>query len=110
MNVEILEIKTEKLVAAKIRNGAPNEMPSIHENWTFNFNNHIKLPNRTAYVLVKEDSPKIIEGCLIFEMKDKKIAYVAYIEVAPHNKGTKRWLLRPDVAIRRHFLQQQPKA
>lgn len=90
MNVEILEIKTDKLVAAQIRSGAQNEMPSIHDNWRFNFNRHINKPNRTAYVLVKEESPKKIEGCLIFEMKNKETAYIAFVEVAPHNKGNKK--------------------
>lgn len=63
------------------------ELPSIHEGWRFNFDKKFsKLKNSTAYVLITEKTPHIIEGCLIFQLTDKKRPYMPYIEIAPHNK------------------------
>lgn len=57
------------------------------DGWRFNFRKHSKGNGFETYVLVCEETPDIIEGCLIFEMKKKVEPYMAFIEVAPHNKG-----------------------
>jgi len=90
MNVKILEVSTDELKDALIRKGNKSELPSLHENWRFNFVKHSKLPYSTAYVLVAEETPTVVEGCLIFQMKNKIVPYMAYVEVAPHNKGTSK--------------------
>ncbi len=90
MNVKILEVKTENVVGATIRLGDQKEMPSMHDGWRFNFNKHCKLPNANTYVLVSEQTPNVVEGCLVFEMKDKIIPNIAYLEIAPHNQGNVR--------------------
>lgn len=90
MNIKILKVSTGELEDALIRKGNKEEMPSIQENWRFNFVKHSRLPNSTAYVLVTEETPTIIEGCLIFQMKEKQIPYMAFVEVAPHNRGSKK--------------------
>lgn len=90
MRVKILEVKSGALTNAEIRIGKDREMPSIHQNWIFNFDKHVKKPNSTGFVLVAEGTPNIIEGCLIFEMKNKQIPYMAYVEASPHNKGEER--------------------
>jgi len=90
MNVKILKVSTGELEDALIRKGIKEEMPSIQDNWRFNFVKHSQLPNSIAYVLVAEETPTIIEGCLIFQMKNKEIPYMAFVEVAPHNRGDKK--------------------
>src|ERR1700744_5716839 len=90
MKVKLIEVATQREVDALIREGKLKEMPSMHDNWRFNFNKHINKPNRIAYVLVREETPGIIEGCLIFEMINKKIPSIAFVEIAPHNKYDKR--------------------
>ena len=45
---------------------------------------------KEIFVLVREETPNQIEGCLTFEMKDKKEPYMAFIEVAPHNFGKEK--------------------
>ena len=63
------------------------QLPGLHEGWRFTFDKLIKkLKYATAYVLVSEETPEVIEGCLIFQMKDNLIPYMAFVEVAPHNK------------------------
>jgi hypothetical protein len=84
---KILECEIEKLIPALIRAGIKAEMPSIHDNWRFNFNRHFVLPHAKAFVLITEENNGQIEGCLIFQMKDKVIPSMAFIEVAPHNRG-----------------------
>ncbi len=91
MKVKIREVSTDELVSAIIRKGSEEELPSIHDEWRFNFAKQLKkLSNATAYVLSAEDTPKVIEGCMIFQMQDKVVPVMAFLEIAPHNKGDKR--------------------
>jgi hypothetical protein len=90
MKVKLIEVASQREVDALIREGKLKEMPSLQDNWRFNFNKHIAKPNCTAYVLVTEEKPDIIEGCLIFEMIKKQIPSIAYVEIAPHNKYNER--------------------
>lgn len=88
MEVKILEVATHELVDAFVRKGKPGELPSLHDEWRFNFGKQLKrLSYTTAYVLVTTADPNVIEGCMLFQMKDNMIPYLAFIEVAPHNLG-----------------------
>jgi hypothetical protein len=88
MNVKILSVEDDILVDALIRKGNPAELPSMQEGWRFNFKKNLeKLSNAFPYVLVTLKTPEIIEGCLIFQMKDKIKPYMAFVEIAPHNKA-----------------------
>jgi hypothetical protein len=89
MNVKILRVETDDLVDAKILDAKliKINLPSITDGWRFNFNKHSKLKGSEAYVLVSEETPDIIEDCLIFEMKSKVEPYMTFVEVAPHNRG-----------------------
>lgn len=89
MNVKILKIDENNLVHAKISDSksAKLNLPSITDGWRFNFKKHSKEAGHETYILVSEETPNIIEGCLIFEMKKKVEPYMAYVEIAPHNKG-----------------------
>lgn len=85
MNVKILKVASGELADAAIE-GRRIQLPGLHEEWLFAFDKHIKLPYASGYVLVTEETRDVIEGSLIFQMKDKVIPYMAYVEVAPHNK------------------------
>lgn len=90
MDVKILKIEGNFLVDAKISDSKLIKIspPSVTDGWRFNFNKHSKKKNFETYVLVSEETSEKIEGCLTFEMKEKIEPYMAYIEIAPHNKGT----------------------
>jgi hypothetical protein len=91
MKIKILEVKTGDLKDAIIRKGDKKELPSIHEEWKFNFAKQLsKLSNAVAYVLVAEDTPTEIEGCMIFQMVDGEVPKMAYLEIAPHNYGNSK--------------------
>ena len=68
--------------------GKPIEMPSINDGWQFSFNKHSLSKGKSAFILVKEDTPNIIEGCMIFSMHETFGPFMDYLEVAPHNKGS----------------------
>jgi hypothetical protein len=88
MKVKILEVSADELQHALIRVGEEKELPSIHNNWRFNFAAQLKkLSHAKAYVLVAAGTPDIIEGCMIFQWIDKVVPYMAYIEIAPYNRG-----------------------
>lgn len=77
MVVKILEVTSGNFINGTIRVGNKAEMPSMQTGWVFNFDKHIKIPNSKTYVLVLEETPNIIEGCLVFEMKQKVLPYMA---------------------------------
>ncbi len=90
MRVLILKVDTNEDIWAAILNGRKYALPSIKEKWRFNFNKHSKDKGAQTYVLVTEESPSEIEGCLIYKMLNDQEPYMAYIEIAPHNKGENR--------------------
>jgi hypothetical protein len=83
MEIKILKVSTDELLGATILDGKKVKLPSIQDGWRFNFD---KLSNADTYALISEESQETVEGCLIFQMPDKKIPYKAYLEVAPHNQ------------------------
>ena len=87
MKVKIIKVATAEEINAVIKEGKVSEMPSIQQNWRFNFDKQLKkLKNATGYILVTEEAPNVIQGCMIFQLIDKKTPYMAFVEVAPHNK------------------------
>lgn len=91
MNVKIIVLATSEKADASIKEGKISNMPSLQEGWKFDFQKQLKnLKDATGYILVREDTPKVIEGCMIFQLVDKKKPYMAYLEVAPHNKGDEK--------------------
>lgn len=91
MTVNIIVLGTDEKAKATIKEGKISEMPSLQEGWRFDFRKQLKnLPNATGYILVREDTPRVIEGCMIFQLIDKKKPYLAFVEVAPHNKGDEK--------------------
>jgi hypothetical protein len=87
MRVLILEVNSNELVRGLIREGEKSDMPSIMDGWLFDFSKNIQPKGKKAFVLVKEDTPKVIEGCMIFSLHETFGPYMDYLEVAPHNKG-----------------------
>lgn len=87
MKVKIIRVTDKQLIDAKITEPSGLILPSITDGWRFNFKKHSKKAGFKSYILVCDDTPDIIEGCLIFVMREKVEPYMAYIEIAPHNKG-----------------------
>ncbi|QTE40976.1 MULTISPECIES: hypothetical protein [Mucilaginibacter] len=88
MKVKLIKVETAEEVKALIKEGKAKELPSMQDGWRFNFEKLIKkLKNATGYLLVTEETPDIIEGALIFQLVDKVMPYMAYLEVAPHNRS-----------------------
>jgi hypothetical protein len=89
MKVKILNIEENVYVEGLILDSKSISivLPSVVDGWKFNFNKHSKKQGFETYVLVKEETSEVIEGCLIFEMKAKVEPYMAFVEVAPHNQG-----------------------
>jgi len=87
--MKIDDLINKKVVEAKIVEALnyKGNLPSLADNWRFNFKKHSKAKNVRTFVLVCEHSEDVIEGCLIFEMRDKTEPYMAYLEIAHHNKG-----------------------
>jgi len=89
MKVRIRKTKENTFVDAKIYDSKllRIELPSFNDGWRFDFKKHSKKNIFTTYVLVSDEISKRIEGCLTFQMREKVEPYMAFVEVAPHNKG-----------------------
>jgi hypothetical protein len=87
MKVKILKVELDELIEAFIVEKGKHKLPSLHEGWRFNFQKHAKERGTHAYILVTEESPEVIEGCLLYRMKEELEPYMSYIENAPHNRG-----------------------
>ena len=87
MKVLLLEVDSDELIRAIIKEGKAKEMPSLKDGWQFNFNRHSLPKDKSAFILVKEDTPKVMEGCMIFSIHETFGPFLDYLEVAPHNKG-----------------------
>lgn len=89
MNVKLRKVEGNVLVDAKISDAklVKVALPDFNDGWRFNFSKHSKRKNFKTFIIYSEEATEIIEGCLIFEMKDKIEPYMAYIELATHNKG-----------------------
>jgi len=91
MKVKIIKVETKEEVDAQIKKGRPAELPSMQQEWRFNFDREIKkLKHATGYLLVTEEVPEVIEGCMIFQLINNKEPYIAFVEVAPHNKKDRK--------------------
>lgn len=92
MNVKIIEVETKSKIKSQIYLVAKNKskLPSINEGWRFNFSKHSKGKDYETYILTTEKTPEIIEGCLIINSKSPHQVYMAFVEVAPHNKGDEK--------------------
>lgn len=86
MRVKIVDSQ-KQTVEAEIREGKKLRLPSIQSGWRFNFDKHSKIKEAFTFVLITIDNSNEIEGCLIYKMRDKTEPYMAYIEVAPYNRG-----------------------
>jgi hypothetical protein len=91
MKVKIIKTSTEEWINALIKKGTISQMPSIQQGWRFNFDKELKkLSGAIGYLLVTEETSDVVEGCMIFMLNKKMIPYMAYLEIAPHNKKDKR--------------------
>jgi hypothetical protein len=92
MQVKILKVDNSVLVDAEIIDSSRRKLPlpSITEGWRFNFKKKSKQESCQTYILVCNETPNNIEGCLIFKMKDRVEPYMAFVEIAPHNKSESR--------------------
>lgn len=87
MNVRILRVSGKQPADAKITPALKLVLPSLTDGWRFNFKRHAKNKGFKTFVLVTDETPSVIEGCLIFRMINEVEPYMAFIEIAPHNRG-----------------------
>lgn len=89
MNVKIIECKTNSEIKSKISLVTKNKakLPSIIDGWRFNFSKHSQKKDYETYTLTTLGTPEVIEGCLIINTKAPSEVYMAFVEVAPHNRG-----------------------
>ena len=61
--------------------------------WRFNFAKHSKEKYAYSFALVTKLNPDTIQGCLIYKMQNNEEPYMAYLEIAPYNRGIEKEFL-----------------
>lgn len=87
MKIKIIKVQDNQAVEARITQPLGLTLPSITDGWRFNFKKQSKKAGFQTYILVTQKASKIVEGCLTYQLRDTEEPYMAYIEIAPHNKG-----------------------
>lgn len=92
MDVKILEVATNLEVRSTISLMTKNRatLPSLNDGWRFNFRKHSEVKDYETYILTTDNSPEIIEGCLIINAKIAFQIYMAFGEIAPHDRGDQK--------------------
>lgn len=90
MKVKLVNATNGQNVSASIIHPRDIPLPSLTDGWRFNFRRHSRLPGAQTYIIVCEETPGIIEGCMIFIMRDHVEPYMSFIEISPLNKGKHR--------------------
>jgi hypothetical protein len=92
MKIKIIRTAGNSIIDAIIIDASMSvvNLPAVVDGWRFNFKKHAKERRFKTYTLVCEDSPEVVQGCLIFEMKNKVEPYMAFVEIAPHNQGSSK--------------------
>ena len=90
MKVTLLNAKNGQTVSASIIPPGDIPLPSLTDGWRFNFRRHSRLPGARTYIIICAETPGIIEGCLIFIMRDELEPYMSFLEISPHNQGKYR--------------------
>jgi hypothetical protein len=90
--VQIIESATKFSVNSEIRSAqsGSKSLPSFMSGWRFNFHKHSKRKDYRTFTLCTLETPTIIEGCVIINSCVKDEVYMAFVEVAPHNRGKDR--------------------
>ena len=83
--VQLLDHSSQQPVEACIVPAQPHTLPSLQEGWIFDHRKHSQAAEAQPYVLTTQANPQKIEGCLIFELKNGILPWMAYVEAAPHN-------------------------
>lgn len=87
MQVSILKVRNNQETNAHIIPAKTAQLPSLTDGWRFNFKSNTQKEKLMTYVLIADETPDLIEDCVSFKMKSKTEPYMAYIELAPHNRG-----------------------
>jgi hypothetical protein len=87
MKVQIIRVEDNQDIDAGIVLPFKIPLPSLVDGWRFNFRGNTLKERLQTYVLICDETPAIIEGCLSFKLKGSEEPYMAYVEIAPHNKG-----------------------
>jgi len=90
MRILILETKSQKLVDAELLPARKMDMKGISDGWKFSWKKHFCLPYSKAYKVVIKSNIDEIQGLLIFQILGKEEPYMAFLESAPHSKGSSK--------------------
>lgn len=88
MEVQLLHIKTNKLVTAFISILDKKNLPLRKDNWKFNWQKLYKTEGADFYKISLIESPDTAEGIVMLSLMFEEMVYMNNIEVAPHNVGS----------------------
>lgn len=87
MQVQILEVKSGKEIAATLEGANSKYVPLKKNGWNFNWKDLMKTEGSSFYKVSKIDTPDEIEGIIMLSLYYEEMIYLNNLELAPHNIG-----------------------
>jgi len=92
MNIILLDKNSQSLIKGRLEKAELSDMKTITDGWEFNWRKHFNLPHSKAFKVITNSNAGRIEGLMIFQKIKNEEPYMAYLESAPHNRGTEKKL------------------
>jgi len=89
MEIQILEVKSNKKVDGQISEAFFKDMPTKKNGWNFTWRTLFKTEGAEFYKLTLKDDASNIQGILMFSIMYDGMLYMNNIEIASHNLGSK---------------------
>lgn len=86
LNVFILDVLNDRLIAAEILQAVNIKMPSKKDGWNFNWSKLLREKNTQTFVLRIKGHENQVEGVLQLKLENEMLI-MNVIEIAPHNIG-----------------------
>lgn len=61
-------------------------LPGLNDGWCFNFQKHRRQQDIKVFCIVTISEPEVIQGCIALKFSPNDDVYMAYVEIAPHNR------------------------
>ncbi len=89
MEIQIIEVKSNKKIDAQIHKATFKDMPTKKNGWKFTWRTLYKTEGAEFFKLTLKDDLSNIQGILMFSVMYEEMLYMNNIEIAPHNLTSK---------------------
>lgn len=90
MQIKLLEVETGQEVDAVISVAISSDAPLKKDGWKFNWRELFRTEGASFFKIALNNSPKKVEGFVMFSIYFGEMVYMNNLELAPHNIGKRK--------------------